>query len=423
MPDLKPQDVIEVLTQDHREVEEMFAKLESMGPATTDAQRKRRKDLVDQVTIELVRHSVAEEAEVYPAVQDKLTKREAERARKEHAEAEQTMKRLEGLEPEDEGFDAELATLMREIREHVKEEEGEMFPRMREVFTQDELDKLGSRVKGVKALAPTRPHPSAPDTAAGRPAAGPGRRPLRPAARRGVQARHRALSPAPSGHSRRWSRTSSSCPVRDRRRHPGAVRLAAAVGRRPGVEQPQPSGCRRVPGDVAVPEDQDVDARVQGVAALLATPGLAGLVDHGDRQPRHVDAGHLRQARAQLGAVVVAVAADETPGAALQRVEQRDVDPVAGVQHDVRLADGGPHRLGEVAGPHAGGGCRPAGAGGSATLMSPAYPSGRSRGNGGWVPRRRVAGGWPWTTWVRSGTRRRRWTLASRSCPGRWCAR
>ena len=145
----------------------MFAKLESMGPATTDAQRKRRKDLVDQVTIELVRHSVAEEAEVYPAVQDKLTEKEAERARKEHAEAEETMKRLERLSPEDEGFDAELATLMREIREHVAEEEGEMFPRMREVFTQDELDKLGSRVKGVKALAPTRPHPSAPDTPPG----------------------------------------------------------------------------------------------------------------------------------------------------------------------------------------------------------------------------------------------------------------
>jgi len=29
------------------------------------------------------------------------------------------------------------------------------------------LDKLGSRVKGVKALAPTRPHPSAPDTPPG----------------------------------------------------------------------------------------------------------------------------------------------------------------------------------------------------------------------------------------------------------------
>jgi hemerythrin superfamily protein len=141
----------------------MFVRLESMQPATTPAQRKRRKDLVDQVTIELVRHSVAEEAEVYPAVKDKVSEKEAEQARKEHAEAEQTMKRLERLKPEDPGFEAELATLIREIREHVAEEEGDMFPRMREVFTQDELDALGSRVKGVKALAPTRPHPSAPD--------------------------------------------------------------------------------------------------------------------------------------------------------------------------------------------------------------------------------------------------------------------
>ena len=115
------------------------------------------------MTIELVRHSVAEEAEVYPAVKVKVSEQEAEQARKEHAEAEQTMKRLERLKPEDPGFEAELATLIREIREHVAEEEADMFPRMREVFTQDELDALGSRVKGVKALAPTRPHPSAPD--------------------------------------------------------------------------------------------------------------------------------------------------------------------------------------------------------------------------------------------------------------------
>ena len=39
MPDLRPQDVIEVLTQDHREVEEMFVKLEAMGrrPPTPSA--------------------------------------------------------------------------------------------------------------------------------------------------------------------------------------------------------------------------------------------------------------------------------------------------------------------------------------------------------------------------------------------------
>jgi len=156
-------DVIEVLMHDHREVESMFAEIESLRGAATDSDRSRRKDLVEQVTIELVRHSVAEEAEVYPAVKEKVSAEEAERAKQEHAEAEETMKRLEKLKPEDASFDAELATLMREIREHVAEEEGEMFPHMRKVFSQDELRELGSKVEAVKKIAPTRPHPSAPD--------------------------------------------------------------------------------------------------------------------------------------------------------------------------------------------------------------------------------------------------------------------
>jgi hemerythrin superfamily protein len=156
-------DVIEILTHDHREVEQMFAELEPLSRATGDAERSRRRDLLDQVTIELVRHSVAEEAEVYPAVKEKVSDAEAERAKQEHAEAEQTMKRLEGLRPDDPSFDTELATLMREIREHVAEEEGQMFPHMRQVFSQDELVDLGRRVESVKKMAPTRPHPSAPD--------------------------------------------------------------------------------------------------------------------------------------------------------------------------------------------------------------------------------------------------------------------
>ena len=156
-------DVIEVLTHDHREVEQMFAELESLRGATGAAQRTRRKDLVDQVTIELVRHSVAEEAEVYPRVAEKVSGAEVERAKSEHAEAEETMKRLERLQPDDPSFAGELAMLMEEIRQHVAEEEGEMFPLMRRVFTEDELVELGGKVEAVKKIAPTRPHPSAPD--------------------------------------------------------------------------------------------------------------------------------------------------------------------------------------------------------------------------------------------------------------------
>ncbi|MBA3618143.1 MAG: hemerythrin domain-containing protein [Actinomycetota bacterium] len=166
-------DVIEILTHDHREVEAMFAELESLRGATGEAGRDRRKDLVDQVTIELVRHSVAEEAEVYPAVKDNVSDAEAEQAKHEHAEAEETLKRLEGLQPDDPSFDEQLATLMREIREHVAKEEGEMFPHLRQVLSQDELVELGAKVESVKKIAPTRPHPSAPDQPPGNKVLGP----------------------------------------------------------------------------------------------------------------------------------------------------------------------------------------------------------------------------------------------------------
>ena len=156
-------DVTEILSHDHREVEQMFAELESLRGAADEQSRARRKDVAEQVTIELVRHSVAEEAAVYPKVKEKVSEAEAERAKQEHAEAEATMKRLEKLSPEDPGFDAELQTLMTEIRAHVAEEENEMFPQLRSVFSQDELVTIGQQVEAVKKLAPTRPHPSAPD--------------------------------------------------------------------------------------------------------------------------------------------------------------------------------------------------------------------------------------------------------------------
>src|SRR3712207_6893313 len=66
-------DVIEILEHDHREVEQMFSELESLRGASTDEDKERRKTLTEQVTIELVRHSVAEEVLVYPRVEDKVS--------------------------------------------------------------------------------------------------------------------------------------------------------------------------------------------------------------------------------------------------------------------------------------------------------------------------------------------------------------
>ena len=166
-------DVIEVLEHDHREVEQMFSELESLRGASTEAQKSRRKELTEQVTIELVRHSVAEEVLVYPKVEDKVGAEEAEHAREEHAEAEETLQRLEKLDADDPDFDDELGELMAQIRHHIEDEEGEMLAHMRQVIDADELRKLGERVEAFKKAAPTRPHPDVPNEPLPRTAVGP----------------------------------------------------------------------------------------------------------------------------------------------------------------------------------------------------------------------------------------------------------
>jgi hemerythrin superfamily protein len=170
---VQQRDVIEILEHDHREVEQMFDELESLRGTDTEEAKSRRKELADQVTIELVRHSVAEEVLVYPKVEKQVSEEEAEHAREEHAEAEETLKKLEKLDPDDAQFDIELAELMKEIRHHIEDEEGQMFTHMRQVIDEDELRKLGSRVEAFKKVAPTRPHPNVPNTAVARTAAGP----------------------------------------------------------------------------------------------------------------------------------------------------------------------------------------------------------------------------------------------------------
>ncbi|MFF9127056.1 hemerythrin domain-containing protein [Streptomyces sp. NPDC014889] len=153
-------DVIQELTTDHREVEEIFAQMEAlpMGDA-------RRKDLADQATIELVRHSVAEEAYLYPAVRRYVRDGDAiaDREVQDHAEAERTMKDLEGLGADDPRFDELVGRLMREIREHVTDEEQNLFPMLREATKPEDLERLGDQVRSAKKTAPTRPHPAAPD--------------------------------------------------------------------------------------------------------------------------------------------------------------------------------------------------------------------------------------------------------------------
>ncbi|MCZ9346936.1 hemerythrin domain-containing protein [Streptomyces sp. TRM76130] len=153
--------VVDELTTDHREVEELFGRIEALPPGHKD-----RKVYADQVTIELVRHSVAEEMYLYPAVRDHVAGGAAlaDKELEDHAQAERIMKDLEPRGPDDPEFDRLVTLLMGEIRAHVADEEANLFPRLREACPPGALDELGDQVREAKTTAPTRPHPAAPDT-------------------------------------------------------------------------------------------------------------------------------------------------------------------------------------------------------------------------------------------------------------------
>jgi len=85
------QDVVDILTTDHHQVLDLLQQIK------ISADVEERRDLADTVISELVRHSVAEEMYVYPAMKKYLPDGDeaVDHDVEEHKELEQTMKKLE----------------------------------------------------------------------------------------------------------------------------------------------------------------------------------------------------------------------------------------------------------------------------------------------------------------------------------------
>ncbi len=164
------EDVVDVLTRDHREVTDLIAQIRSAPDAAS------RRDLADVMITELVRHAVAEEMYVYPAMKKHLADGEAavEHDVAEHKELERTMKELEAVDGSDPRFDSLLGELETTLADHVSDEESEQFPKLRAAIPREELVQIAGKVQAAKKLAPTRPHPAAPNAELFHKLAGPG---------------------------------------------------------------------------------------------------------------------------------------------------------------------------------------------------------------------------------------------------------
>ncbi len=151
--------MIDVLTTDHREAVSLISQIRS----TADPEQRR--DLADQLIAELVRHSVAEEMYVYPAMQDHLQDGAAavEHDTKEHKELERVMKTLESTDSSGREFLSVVDSMESILADHISDEETEQFPQLRSHVSQEQLVELKGKVETAKKLAPTRPHPAAPN--------------------------------------------------------------------------------------------------------------------------------------------------------------------------------------------------------------------------------------------------------------------
>lgn len=163
-------DMVTELVKDHREVEEMFTKLEQPNLPADE-----RDNTLQQVITELVRHSVAEEQYLYPTAREALDDGDsiADHEIEEHKTAEQLMKDLERMEPGDTQFQPTLQEFINDVRHHIQEEEGDLFPRLQTTCTPEQLRELGDKIRMMKKIAPTHPHPDAPHTPPGTTVAGP----------------------------------------------------------------------------------------------------------------------------------------------------------------------------------------------------------------------------------------------------------
>ena len=158
-------DAIRLLTDDHRQVEELFARFEKTG----DGAHKRRQDLVQRITEALSVHASIEEEIFYPAVRRFVADigDDVLEALEEHHLVKLTLAELETMDPGHERYGAKVTVLIENVRHHVEEEEGELFPTIRKALDPAQLREIGDELAAAKRTAPTRPHPEAPDTPPG----------------------------------------------------------------------------------------------------------------------------------------------------------------------------------------------------------------------------------------------------------------
>jgi hemerythrin-like domain-containing protein len=139
-------DAIKLLKADHKEVSEMVAKFEN-GRLSKD----RKVATAKQICMALTVHAQIEEEIFYPAAREAVRSGEEllDEAEVEHGSIKELVSAIENASPDDdELFDARVKVLGEYVKHHVKEEENELFPKLRK--SDMDLEEVGAQLSARK---------------------------------------------------------------------------------------------------------------------------------------------------------------------------------------------------------------------------------------------------------------------------------
>lgn len=160
-------DILDVLEMQHKEVDELIAKIES-GEGNRDA-------LFTELADKLAAHATAEEKVFYPYIMARSTTEMLHESVEEHLALKRTLSDLLTMNLDDESYKAKLHLLKEQVSHHAhEEEEDELFPEVKKMLSADERAGLANEFVAMYdelvANSASRTVPSETDKAASLPA-------------------------------------------------------------------------------------------------------------------------------------------------------------------------------------------------------------------------------------------------------------
>ncbi|HJV86040.1 MAG TPA: hemerythrin domain-containing protein [Noviherbaspirillum sp.] len=139
-------DALRILADDHKKVLDMFDEFKELK---NDPDEEAKQQLVEATCAELTIHTQVEEEIFYPAARDVIDEMDLlDEAEVEHAAARQLITELAAMEPDDDLYDARFTVLGEYVRHHIKEEEKELFPKLKKADI--DLDEIGDEIEQRK---------------------------------------------------------------------------------------------------------------------------------------------------------------------------------------------------------------------------------------------------------------------------------